>query len=126
MNTMQPGDRPSKKIVNLDDLLIRVENDQVLLCELVDIFKEEFPPLLASLQESVARRDVRTAEDASHALKGILSGLSVTRAAELASRLEEMARAGETLELPDALSLLELEVADLFPELDTYTKKAGS
>jgi HPt (histidine-containing phosphotransfer) domain-containing protein len=119
----QQSDRRSHGKVNLDDLLTRVENDHVLLCELIVIFKEDFPPLLQSLRESMARGDIRNVEDSSHALKGILSGLSVTGAAAIASRVEEMAHAGETLKLPDALTLLELEVADLLPELDRYTKE---
>jgi HPt (histidine-containing phosphotransfer) domain-containing protein len=119
----QQSDRPSHGKVNLDDLLTRVENDHVLLCELIVIFKEDFPPLLQSLRESITRGDIRNVEASSHALKGILSGLSVTRAAALASRLEEMAHAGETLKLPDALTHLELEVADLLPELDRYTEE---
>jgi HPt (histidine-containing phosphotransfer) domain-containing protein len=115
--------RFSQGTVDLEDLLIRVENDRVLLCELIGIFKEDFPPLLQSLRESMARGDIRNVEGSSHALKGILSGLSVSRAAALASRLEEMAHAGETLKLPDVLTLFELEVADLLPELDRYTEE---
>jgi HPt (histidine-containing phosphotransfer) domain-containing protein len=119
----QPGHRSSQGIVNLDDLLMRVENDQAFLCELISIFKEEFPPLLQSLQDSVARGDIKNVEKASHGLKGILSGLSVTRAAGLASRIEWMARAGERLELPGALTVLEKEVADLMREVDAYVEE---
>ena len=40
------GDRLSQIGVNLPELLLRVENDHDLLCELIGIFKEEFPRLL--------------------------------------------------------------------------------
>ncbi len=88
------GDRFSQIGVNLPELLLRVENDLDLLCELIGIFKEEFPRLLQCLQDSVTREDMKNVEAASHALKGMLSGLSVTRAAATASRLEQMGRAG--------------------------------
>jgi HPt (histidine-containing phosphotransfer) domain-containing protein len=122
---MRKGDRPAQAMVNLDELLIRVENDRALLCELIGIFKEEFPPLLQSLQYAVAHGDMKNVEAKSHALKGMLAGLSVTRAAEMASELEQTARDGETLELIDSLTLLEREVASLFPELDGYLIEMG-
>src|ERR1700704_2703480 len=93
----QPNDHSSQVTVNLPELLTRVENDRDLLCELIGIFKTEFPLLLRALQESVACKDMKRVEISSHSLKGMLSGLSVTRAAANASRLEQMARAGEKL-----------------------------
>jgi hypothetical protein len=53
----------------------------------------------------------------------MLSGLSVTRGAAIASRIEQMGRDGKTSELADALTLLESEVANLAPELDSYVAK---
>jgi two-component system sensor histidine kinase/response regulator len=117
----QPVDRSSHGAVNLTELLTRVENDHELLDELIEIFKEEFPRILLSLQKSIACGNMKDVEAASHAMKGMLSGLSVTRAASIASRLEQLARDGKTSELTEVLALLEREVNDLLPELDTYT-----
>ena len=122
----QKGDRSSQGAVNLGELLTRVENDSELLCELIGIFKEDFPRLLQSLQQSVAREDMKNVEATSHALKGMLSGLSVTEAAATASRLEQMGREGKKSGLTDALTLLESEVAQLLPELDAYAEEAKS
>jgi HPt (histidine-containing phosphotransfer) domain-containing protein len=116
----KPNDRSSQEAVDLPDLLVRLENDRDLLRELITIFKEEFPPLLQSLQQAVARGELKNVEATSHALKGMLSGLSVTRGAAQASQLEQMAREGKTSGLADGLALLEFEVAYLLPELDTY------
>jgi two-component system, sensor histidine kinase and response regulator len=121
--TQQHG-RSSQIAVNLPELLVRVENDHDLLCELIDIFKEDFPHRMQSLRESVARGDMKNVEATSHALKGMLSGLSVTGAAALAAGLEQMAREGKTTGLTEALALFESKVADLLPELDAYAEKA--
>jgi HPt (histidine-containing phosphotransfer) domain-containing protein len=115
--------RSSHVAVNLPELLVRVDNDHELLCELIGIFKEEFPRLLRSLQQFVVCEDMKNVETTSHALKGMLSGLSVARAAVTAARLEQMAREGETTGLTDALTLLENEVVDLLPEFDAYTEE---
>jgi HPt (histidine-containing phosphotransfer) domain-containing protein len=116
-------DRSLQVGVNLPELLLRVENDLDLLDELIGIFKEDFPRLLQLLKESISREDIRNVEVTSHALKGMLSALSVTRAAAIASRLEQMARDGKTEGLTDVLILIEREVANLMPELDTYTSE---
>jgi HPt (histidine-containing phosphotransfer) domain-containing protein len=79
---------------------------------------------MQSLRQSVAREDMKNVEATSHALKGMLSGLSVTYAAAIAARLEQMAHEGKTSGLTDALTLLENEVVDLLPELDAYTEEA--
>jgi HPt (histidine-containing phosphotransfer) domain-containing protein len=63
---------------------------------------------------------MKNVEVSSHALKGMLSALSVTRAAAIASRLEQMGRDGKTEGLTDVLILIEREVANSMPELDTY------
>jgi len=117
----QLGDRSSQDAVDLPDLLERVDNDHDLLCELIVIFKEEFPRVLQTLKQSVVREDIKNVEVTSHALKGMLSGLSVTRAAAIASRLEQMGRDGKTSGMTETLALFEHEVANLLPELDAYT-----
>jgi HPt (histidine-containing phosphotransfer) domain-containing protein len=117
-------DGSSQVAVNLPELLVRVDNDRDLLCELIGIFKDEFPRLLRFLQQFVVRGDMKNVEATSHALKGMLSGLSVTRATALAAGLEQIARAGERLELTNALALFENEVAGLLPELDGYAEEA--
>lgn len=67
---------------------------------------------------------MKNVEATSHALQGMLSGLSVTPAAALAAGLEQMAREGKTSGLTEALVLFESEVGELLPELDTYTEVA--
>jgi HPt (histidine-containing phosphotransfer) domain-containing protein len=121
--TQQRG-RSLQGAVNLPELLVRVDNDRNLLCQLIGIFKEEFPLLLRSLQQCVVCGDIKNVEATSHALKGMLSGLSVTHAASTASRLEQLAHDGNTSGLTEALALFESEVADLLPELDACTEEA--
>ena len=116
----------SPAAVNLPELLARVDNDRVFLSELIAIFKVEFPKLLRSLQESVAQQNLASVETVSHALKGMLSALSVTRSAAIASQIEQLARAGETAGLAEELRLLECEVADLVPVLEACAAGAQS
>lgn len=110
--------------INLPELLLRVDNDRDLVIELITIFKKRYPPLLFLLHGSIASQDTNRVETTSHALRGMLSCLSATRAAALAERLEQMGRDGKTREMAGVLTLFENELANLLPELDEYTSKA--
>jgi HPt (histidine-containing phosphotransfer) domain-containing protein len=118
MNKKEEG--LSEPVWNLPELLERVDNDQVLLRELLDIFKEDFPQTLQSLKSAVSANDLKSACRLSHTLKGMLSSLGATRAAAAASKLEALSSVGETTSLQAALNALESEAESLFPELDAY------
>jgi HPt (histidine-containing phosphotransfer) domain-containing protein len=73
---------------NLAELLDRVDNDQVLVRELLGIFKEDFPQTIQSLKSAVTARDLKSSSRLSHTLKGMLSSLGAVRAAAAASNLK--------------------------------------
>ena len=110
----------SGPVWNLAELLQRVDNDQELLRDLLNIFKEDFPRTMRSLESAVAVADFKNAARLSHTLKGMLSSLGGVRAAAAAARLEVMASAGQTASLKDSFDTLEREGASLLPELDAY------
>ena len=117
---IQPDDRSSDPFVDLPELLARVDNDRELLCELVKIFKEEFPCLLQSLQEAAARGDMQGVKVTAHALKGMLANVSLTRAAASAACLERMGQQCVTQGLPEELARLEQEASLALAELETF------
>jgi len=124
-SNMNNSDRtPETASVNLGELLARVDNDRELLCDLLSIFKREFPDQLTSLQTAVAGNDAAQAARVSHTLKGMLANLAVTKAAASASRLERLARAGENSSLGDALAAFEKDVQGLLPEMESYMAEA--
>jgi HPt (histidine-containing phosphotransfer) domain-containing protein len=115
---MQPDELSPEPVLNLSELLARVENDCELLRELIGIAKVEIPSLLSLLCEAVAQADVKNIETSGHTLKGMLLHLAATRAAAAAGRLEQLGRSGDTATLRSAVAILESEVARLMPELE--------
>ena len=116
----------STPTVNLPELLARVENDRELLCDLLTIFKDEYPGNLNSLENAVARKDAAETASISHTLKGMLANLSVTKAAASAERLEQLARAGETASFQEAFAVLAQDVHGLLPVMESYMAEARS
>jgi two-component system, sensor histidine kinase and response regulator len=105
---------------NIAELLERVDHDQELLRDLLNIFKEDFPRTMRSLESAVAAQDVKSSSRLSHSLKGMLASLGATRAAAASAKLEVLSSSGETASLKEALDALEREAASLLPELDAY------
>jgi HPt (histidine-containing phosphotransfer) domain-containing protein len=109
---------------NLPELLARVDNDRELLCDLLAIFKEEFPRYVKSLEEAVVRMNVADIVIVAHTLKGMLSNLAVARASASAARLEQLARAGHTVSLRDAFADFERDVHGLVAEMESCLAEA--
>jgi HPt (histidine-containing phosphotransfer) domain-containing protein len=121
---MREKESPNVQVLNIPELLAQLGDDRALLGELLEIFKEECPPLLRSLAEAVSSKDARVVERTSHNLKGMLSTLSAPRASSAASQLEQMGRTGEMSGCRGTLTILEAEVVSLLVELENCLETA--
>ena len=72
--------------------LARVDGDEALLAELVQVFLEELPEQLNSLQQGLAAADFEVIERTAHTLKGELIYLGLTEEVEQAKALEAHGR----------------------------------
>jgi CheY-like chemotaxis protein len=111
-------------IVDLQELLARVDNDRELLFDLFSIFKDEFPTHLRSLEGAVIRKDAMEAARVSHILKGMLLNLAVSKAAASIARLEQVARAGQTAAFQEAFASFTADVQGVLPEMESYMAEA--
>lgn len=112
--------------IDLTTLLTRVENDWDLLHEMIELFLNSSPRLLAEIEAGMARHDSQTVERASHALKGAMQSISALPAARAAATLEAIARSGDTKEADEPLSALKLEFELLVRALNETTVGARS
>ena len=120
----QPGDDFKEDVLDISELLARVDNDSELARELLGIFKQESLGLLDSLRVAVSEGDLAGVKATGHTLKGMLANLSADRASSAASRLERIGGSVERSELKPALAHLESEMAALLPKLDAYLDEA--
>ena len=105
-------------ILNITDLLNRVDNDRELLVELFSIFKMEFPTHLQRLSEAIVREETKQVETESHALKGMLLNLSASRAAAVATELERMGRENKIGGMKVAFAEFQCEAEALLSHMD--------
>lgn len=77
-----------------ESLWRRVDHDRDLLRELVAVFAEETPRLLARIEDGIRAGLAGDVRKASHKLKGSLLQFSARRAVAVAQELEEKAQNG--------------------------------
>ena len=103
--------------VDLASLMARVENDWELLNELIALFLDSSPLLLAEIEAAVARGDAQAIERASHALRGSMQNLGAVPAARAASALEDVGRSGDLARADQSLACLHQEFERLVSAL---------
>jgi PAS domain S-box-containing protein len=105
---------------NPAELLARVDNDHELLRDILEIFKDDFPTHLRALREAAASEDMQRVATVGHTMKGMLSNLAASGAAEAAAQIEQVGRDGKKDHLKEAIALFEREVSDLLPKFEAY------
>ncbi|MGE0824346.1 MAG: response regulator [Candidatus Binatia bacterium] len=104
---------PTESVFDRDEALDRVDGNTALLRELVGLFFDEIPGLLATIHESVVHRDVKALERAAHTLKGAVSNLSAKDACSAALRLEMLGYGGDLTDVEEVYADLEKEITRL-------------
>ena len=108
-----PEENTSSAIIDQKELMDRLGDDGELLKELVAMFLEDLPPLLAELRKAVDQGDFQQIEGVAHKLKGSISNFAAHEAAETAFQLEKAGRSMDMTAAQTGLSKLEIDVDGL-------------
>jgi signal transduction histidine kinase/DNA-binding response OmpR family regulator len=120
-----PAEVPPGPAVDREAILRRLDGNEELLRELVDLFLEEAPRRLGQIRSAVALGDGNVLQAAAHSLKGSVGNFGVTAAFEAARRLEEVVRTGDLADAAAALPLLETALDRLLPALRRLGRGQG-
>jgi signal transduction histidine kinase/DNA-binding response OmpR family regulator/HAMP domain-containing protein len=103
-STKSAGDDSSdrEKVFDLQETLARVEGDRNLMKEVVALFLEECPALLAEIKNALDEEDADRLVRTAHAIKGSVGNFGARNAFEMALRMEMM---GKNKELEGAKEL---------------------
>jgi HPt (histidine-containing phosphotransfer) domain-containing protein len=91
-------------------MLERLGGDDELLAEVLDVFLEELPGMVTDLRTAVSSQNADAVMRAAHSIKGALLNVSADSSADLASRLEQLARAERLDGSRELLAELEVEL----------------
>ena len=113
-------------VMNLAELLERVDNDRELLRDLLTIFKEEFPDRVRELRKAVESENAKQVAAVSHTLKGMLANLAANSAADAAAEIEHASVTGKMPALRERLTAFEREAERLLPEVENHLIEAAN
>jgi signal transduction histidine kinase/DNA-binding response OmpR family regulator len=111
------AENPSPRVFDKPAFLSRLEGDEQLGSEIIEMFLQEYPKLMDGVRQAAGQRNASLLERAAHTLKGSVGDISAPQAFDAARTLEQMAREGDLEGLDAALMGLEVALQRLAPEL---------
>jgi HPt (histidine-containing phosphotransfer) domain-containing protein len=118
--------RHSGPAIDKGELMRRLGGDELLVADVVGLFRPEGPVMLAALQREVARGEPVAIERAAHKLKGALLSLSAGTAATIARDLELAARESDVSRARVMVVNLEREIEAVYEHLGDLLPKSAS
>jgi two-component system sensor histidine kinase/response regulator len=104
-------------IIDRAGVMERLDGDQELLGELVELFLADSPRLLEDIRGAIDSKDAEQLMRAAHTLKGSVSNFCAPTAVEAAQKLETLGRIGDLATAPEYLARLDPMMERLNAEL---------
>ncbi|AEU36511.1 response regulator [Granulicella mallensis] len=96
--------------INTEELMARIDGDQVLLGELTEIFSKDYPQQIQIAHAALVTGDSNAIRRVGHALKGAMANLAAPNASRLAETMEAMGNSGDLSLLHSTLTELQREL----------------
>ncbi len=118
--TLMEQDRKLNGVFDREQALESVDGDMELFREVVGIFFEEYPAMMAEIKTSISTCAPQRLNRAAHALKGSVSNFGATSAFDFALKLETMGRSGNIADSQELYALLADEMERLREALELF------
>ena len=116
----------SPAIVDWEEALSITGGDRELLCELIEAYLEEEPPLLSEIEQAVTTGDAPQLHAAAHKLKGAVRSFGAGKLFELCYQLELAGRNKQLADVKDIFLQFRSEAGKMNAELISYAKQNNS
>ena len=101
------------EVIDLKDVLERVQDDRELLLELLDIYQEDFVGKKRALGEAVNGKDFSKIKELAHSLKGASGNISARGMHANLLKIEQMAGQNDLSQVNGILTELDRQFAQL-------------
>ena len=106
----------SEEIIDLKDVLERVQDDKELLLELFDIFQEDFVNKRKALAEAVTAGNIPKVKEVAHSMKGSSGNISAKSMYATCLQLEQLAKSNST----DGMQTLVTNIDSQFDQVRVF------
>lgn len=107
------------EIIDLKDVLERVQDDKELLVELFDIYQEDFMIKRKALGEAITAKDIAKIKEIAHSMKGSSGNISAKPLHAACLQLEMLAKDGKT----DGMQELTATIDGYFEEIKIFAAR---
>jgi len=97
----------SEEIIDLKDVLERVQGDKELLAELFDIYQEDFLVKRQALGDAITAGDITKIKEVAHSMKGSSGNISAKPLHAACLKLEMLAKEGKTDGMQEVASAID-------------------
>ena len=124
----EPSVSPPEEVAKIDRvaLLAGFDGNRSLLHEISEVFLNDYPRLLAEIQEAIRAGDPAALTRAAHSLKGAIGNFAAKDAFAVAQQLETMGKSGGVTGADGLWVTLESELAVVAKELKKLTASFAS
>jgi CheY-like chemotaxis protein/HPt (histidine-containing phosphotransfer) domain-containing protein len=107
-------------------VLARMGGDHEAVRQLVEVFRQDCPALVADIEVAVRVGDANRLKVAAHTLRGMVAFFAADRATAAALALEQLGEAGDLTAAGEAVGVLHRELGELEPLLRSLAGLPGS
>ena len=115
----------SDQIIDLPEVLERVQDDKSFLVELLDIFEEDFLKKRAALGQAVAAKDLAKIKEVAHSMKGSSGNVSAKRIYASCLALEKIAKDNSTAGMDELVKAIDAQFAEVRQFTVDFKKELG-
>ena len=109
----------SEEIIDLKEVLERVQEDKELLNELFDIYQEDFVIKRQALGDAIAAHDIAKIKEVAHSMKGASGNISAKPLHAACLQLEKLAKEGKT----DGMQEVAVSIDRYFEEIKVFAAR---
>ena len=97
----------SEQVIDLEEVLERVQDDKELLLELFDIFTTDYTAKMQTLKSALPDKNFEVIKDVIHSVKGAAGNISAKSVHDICMSIEHMAMAKDIAAIQNAVPVLE-------------------
>ena len=116
----------AEDIIDLADVLNRVQDDKELLLELLDIYQEDFVLKRQALGEAVATKDLAKIKEVAHSMKGASGNISAKRMYQSCLDLEQLAKIQNVSGMEDLIKVVDSQFEEIKANAIKLKKEFGA
>ncbi len=116
----------SEKIVDLEEVLERVQDDKELLLELFEIFTNDYVQKMQTLKTAISQKNFELVKDIIHSIKGAAGNISAKAVHASCVKIEQVCKDKDIVAVESAVPVLNENFRDLQIRIAQIKKEFGA